>query len=151
MSFHKRFVHKDSSADLQIPLRTYFSSMTWRHNRCMMKTTRCSAPRALPPASLQPFGFRSFCAKSARKTAFSSCLRTQQTASGLRQGLMSVRASTTLPRLFLAVFIILYCILHLFCMSRHSQRQKDTRGQTQKDRPRVFRMTPLPSKPAFRP
>ena len=47
-------------------------------------------------ASLQPFGFRSFCAKSVRKTASSSCLRTQQTASGLRQMCASVSASTRL-------------------------------------------------------
>ena len=52
----------------------------------------------------------------------SSCLRTQQTAGGLRQGLMSVRASTTLPRLFLAVFIILVIsgnIMKLFSSAIH--------------------------------
>ena len=44
-------------------------------------------------ASLQTFGFRSFCAISMRKTASSSCLRTQQTASGLRQMSANARAS----------------------------------------------------------
>ena len=40
-------MHNSSAAFPGALVISYFSSMTWRHSRRMMKTTRCSAPRAL--------------------------------------------------------------------------------------------------------
>jgi len=64
----------------QVPANMY------DENYALLRASRASA-------SLQTFGFRSFCAISMRKTASSSCLRTQQTASGLRQMSANARAS----------------------------------------------------------
>ena len=56
-----------------------------------VKTTHCSAQGA--PAVLQTFGFRTFCAKSTRKMAPSSCLDARQMPA-------DIRASTNICRRF---------------------------------------------------
>ena len=74
------------------------------HNRRMNKTTRWRRFAALP--ALQTFAFPVFFAHSSQKIPPCSCLRTQQTASGLRQMSANARASSAFASAWLAVLFI---------------------------------------------